>query len=181
MMAIVRGSKAALTPWPMRDGYLLDRTRFAGVNGDAQPTPAAAVERALVVGRPEVGRFGPGYVDADHPTGAIGDRLLSNDLVQLEGKGAVEAQDETRNDRVLEHRSVHAPDRRADDVVQVLLAAAVALHRVEAQLHGGHVVLAVGAADDLIDRALDRDRRALDQLGPVEQLEIAVKAPTAPG
>ena len=50
-------------------------------------------------------------------------------------------------------------DGRADDVVEVLLAAPVSLHRVEAQLHRGDVVLAVGAADDLVDGALDGERR----------------------
>ena len=51
-------------------------------------------------------------------------------------------------------------DGRRDDVVEVLLAAPVPLHRVEAQLHRRDVVLAVRAADDLVDRPLDRDRRA---------------------
>ena len=71
-------------------------------------------------------------------------------------------------------------DRGADDVVQVLLAAAVALHRVEAQLHRRDVVPAVGAADDLVDRALHRQRRRLDELGPVEELEVAVERAAAP-
>ena len=99
-----------------------------------------------------------------------------DDLVELEREGAVEAEDQARLDRVLEARPVHAPRRRGDDVVEVLLAAAVPLHRVEAELHRRHVVLAVGAADDLVDGALDGDRRALDQLRPVEELEVAVEA-----
>ena len=82
-------------------------------------------------------------------------------------------------DRVLEARPVHPADGRRDDVVEVLLAAAVALHRVEAQLHRRDVVLAVRAADDLVDGALDRERRALDQLRPVEQLEVAVEGAVA--
>src|SRR4029453_15160886 len=49
------------------------------------------------------------------------------------------------------------PRRGRDDVVEVLFAAAVPLHRVEAKLHRRHVVLAVGAADDLVDRPLDGD------------------------
>ena len=64
---------------------------------------------------------------------------------------------------------------RGDDVVEVLLAAAVPLHRVEAELHRRDVVLAVRAADDLVDRSLDGERRALDQLRPVEELEVAVE------
>ena len=51
------------------------------------------------------------------------------------GEGAVQAEDEARPHlRILEHGPIHAAHRRRDDVVQVLLAAAVALHRVEAQL-----------------------------------------------
>ena len=115
--------------------------------------------RRLVVGRPEVGRFRARDVDADDAAVAVGDRLLRDDLVELVREGAVEAEDQARRDRVLEHRAVHAADRGADDVVQVLLAAAVALHGVEAQLDGGDVVLAVRAADDLVDGALDRQRR----------------------
>ena len=53
---------------------------------------------------------------------------------------------------------VHPADRRRDDVVEVLLAAAVPLHRVEAELHRRDVVLAIRAADDLVDAALDRER-----------------------
>ena len=71
--------------------------------------------------------------------------------------------------------------RRRDDVVEVLLAAPVPLHRVEAQLHRRDVVLAVRAADDLVDRALDGDRARLDELGPVEQLQVAVEALGPPG
>src|SRR3712207_9236904 len=33
------------------------------------------------------------------------------------------------------------------------------------------------AADDLVDRTLDRERRALDELGPVEELQVAVEGP----
>ena len=75
---------------------------------------------------------------------------------------------------------VHPAHRRRDDVVEVLLAAAVPLHRVEAQLHRRDVVLAIGAADDLVDAALDRERRALDELGPVEELEVAVERAVPP-
>ena len=77
-------------------------------------------------------------------------------------------------------RPVHPAHGGRDDVVEVLLAAAVPLHRVEAKLHRRHVVLAVGAADDLVDRSLDRERRALDELGPVEQLEVAVERAVPP-
>ena len=114
------------------------------------------------------------------PAVAPADRLLDDDLVELERERPVEAEDEPGLDRVLEGRPVHAADGGGDDVVEVLLAAAVSLHRVEAQLHRRDVVLAVGPADDLVDRALDRERRALDELGPVEQLEVAVERPVPP-
>ena len=108
------------------------------------------------------------------------DRLLDDDLVELERERAVEAEDQPGLDRVFEGRLVHAADGGRDDVVEVLLAAPVSLHRVEAQLHRRDVVLAVGPADDLVDRALDRERRALDELGPVEQLEVAVERAVPP-
>src|SRR4029450_6110592 len=79
----------------------------------------------------------------------------------------------------LEDGPVHATERRGDDVVEVLLAAAVPLHRVEAELHRGDVVLAVGPANDLVDRSLDGDRARLDELRPVEELEVAVEASVA--
>ena len=145
----------------------------------AQPVLAGPPEDASIVGHPERRRLGPGDVDADDAPVAPADRLLHDDLVQLVREGAVEAEDQARLDRVLERRPVHPAQRGRDDVIEVLLAAAVPLHRVEAELHGRDVVLAVGAADDLVDGPLDRDRRALDQLGPVEELEVAVEAPVA--
>ena len=61
-------------------------------------------------------------------------------------------------------------------MVEVALAAAVALHRVEAQLERRDPLRAVGAADRRVHRALDRERRGLDQLGqvvdPVERVEV---------
>ena len=99
-------------------------------------------------------------------------------MISLSSNGNARSRQKIRPglDRVLEGRLVHPADGGRDDVVEVLLAAAVSLHRVEAQLHRRDVVLAVGAADDLVDGALDRDRRALDELGPVEELQVAVEA-----
>ena len=73
--------------------------------------------------------------------------------------------------------------RGGDDVVEVLLAAAVPLHRVEAQLELGDVVLAIRPADDLVHAALDGGRARLDELGPVEEVEVGgeAAAPTADG
>ena len=146
----------------------------------AEPELARPPEEPPVVGHPEGRRFGAGDVDPDDAPIAPADRLLDDDLVELEREGAVEAEDEPGLDRVFETRLVHAADGGRDDVVEVLLAAAVSLHRVEAQLHRRDVVLAVRAADDLVDRALDGERRALDELGPVEQLEVAVERAVPP-
>ena len=93
----------------------------------------------------------------------------------MKGEGAVQAEDQAGPDRVFEHRPVHPPKGRRDDVIEVLLAATVALHWVETQLHRRDVVLAIGAAHDLVDGALDGQRGRLDQLGPVEEPEVAVE------
>jgi hypothetical protein len=62
-----------------------------------------------------------------------------------------------------------------DDVVQVPLAAQVALHGVEAQLEQGHPAGAELLADDLVDRPLDGRWRGLNLLGPaVQDLEVVV-------
>ena len=107
------------------------------------------------------------------------DRLLDDDLVEIEGEGAVQAEDQAGPDRVLEHRPVHPPQGCGNDVVQVLLAVSVSLHGVEAKLRGRDVVLAIGAADDFVDGPLHRQRRRLDQLGPMEQPEVAVEGMVA--
>ena len=67
-------------------------------------------------------------------------------------------------------------DRGEDDVVEVALAAAVSLHRVEAQLERRDPLRAVRAADRAVHRALDRERRGLDQLRPVVDLVELVEA-----
>ena len=78
--------------------------------------------------------------------------------------------------RVLERGAVEAADRGEDDVVEVALAAAVSLHRVEAELERRDPLRAVGAADRRVHGALDRQRRRLDQLrpvvDPVERVEV---------
>ena len=78
--------------------------------------------------------------------------------------------------RVLDRGAVEPADRGEDDVVEVALAAAVALHRVEAELERRDPLGAVGAADRAVHRPLDRERRGLDQLrpvvDPVERVEV---------
>ena len=157
--------------------HLVGAAGLAGVDGEAQPGSAALTKDLGVVGEAEAIHLRTGDVDADDPAAAPGDRLGGDDLVQRPGEAAVEAEDQAGADlRVFEHRAVHPPHRRGDDVVEVLLAAAVALHRIEAQLELGDVVLAVGAADHLVDAALHGGRARLDQLGPVEEIEVGVEA-----
>src|SRR5580765_213131 len=106
----------------------------------------------------------------------VADRLLDDDRVLLLVEGAVHHQDQPdAYERVLEARAVEPADRGHDDVIEVALAAAVPLHRVEAQLEGRDVLRAVGAADRRVHRALDRERARLDQLGPVVDLVEGVE------
>src|SRR5213076_1445580 len=110
----------------------------------------------------------PGDVDADDAARGPADRLLDDDLVLPRVEGPVHHQDQPRAHlRVLERRTVEPADGREDDVVEVALAAAVALHRVEAELERRDPLRAVGAADGAVDGALDRERRGLDELRPV--------------
>ena len=161
-------------------GDLVGRAGLAGVDRQPEAELAGPAEEAPVVGDPEGGRLGAGDIDADDASIAPGDGLLRDDLVELERERAVQAEQQAGLDRVLQGRLVHAPHRGRDDVVQVLLAATVSLHRVEAELHRGDVVLAVGPADDLVDGALDGQRRTLDELRPVEELEVSVEGPVPP-
>ena len=112
-----------------------------------------------------------GDVDADDSARRPPDRLLDDDRVLLGGEGPVHHQDQSRPHlRVLEARAVEAADRREDDVVEVALAAAVPLHRVEAKLERRDPLRPVSAADRGVHRALDGDRARLDQLRPVVDL-----------
>ena len=72
-----------------------------------------------------------------------------------------------------------SPVHPAQGVIEVLLTATVSLHQVEAELGRRDVVLAVGAADDLLFCTLDGQRAGLDQRGPVEQLQVAIEAARA--
>src|SRR2546425_4482345 len=76
-----------------------------------------------------------GDVDADDSARRPDDRLLDDDRVLLGGERPVHHQDQAgAHLRILETCSVEAADRSEDDVVEVALAAAVSLHRVEAEL-----------------------------------------------
>ena len=122
-------------------------------------------------------RPGAGDVDADDPAARPADRLLDDDLVQPPVERAVHHQDQPgAHLRVLEAREIESADRGEDDVVEVALAAAVSLHRVEAELERRDPLRAVGAADRAVHRALDRERGGLDELGPVVDLVQLVEA-----
>ena len=102
-----------------------------------------------------------GDVDPDDAARRPADRLLDDDLVLARREGAVHHQDQPgAHLRVLERGAVEAADRGEDDVVEVPLAAAVALHRVEAELERRDPLAAVGAADRAVDGLLDGERRA---------------------
>jgi hypothetical protein len=118
-----------------------------------------------------------GDVDPDDPARGPADGLVDDDLVQPEVERPIHHQDQPRPHlRILEAGKVEAPDRGEDDVVEVAFPAAVALHRVEAELEGCDPLRAVRAADRAVYRALDCDRGGLDQLRPVVDLVELVQA-----
>src|SRR5258705_1551650 len=120
---------------------------------------------------PAAARTRAGDVDADDSTRRRADRLLHDDRVLLGGERPVHHQDQAGADlRVLQARAVEAADRGEDDVVEIALATAVSLHRVEAELERRDPLRAVRAADSGVHRPLDGDRARLDQLRPVVDL-----------
>ena len=127
------------------------------MHGDAEAGQLGATEELLVLGDLEVVRLWASNVDADDAAALPGDRLLHDDLVLRVGEATVEAEDQTWHHWVLERGAVGAANCRGDDVVKVLLAVAIALHWIEAQLHGGDVVLAIGTGDHLVHRSLHGD------------------------
>ena len=77
-------------------GDLLDRAGFAGMDREPEAVLAGPAEEAPVVGDPEGRRLGAGDVDADDAAIPPRDRLLGDDLVELERERAVEAEDQAR-------------------------------------------------------------------------------------
>src|SRR5262249_39120376 len=123
---------------------------LADVDRDAEPAAARLLDErrdlAVVVAAAAGARTGD--VDADDPARGPVQRLLDDDRVLLLGERAVHHQDQPRAYlRVLETGSVEPANRREDDVVEILFAAAVALHRVEPQLERRDALRAVRAAD----------------------------------
>jgi hypothetical protein len=141
------------------------------VDRDPEPglprLPDERRELAVGVGPGAVGARA-GDVDADDPARRVADRLLDDDRVLPLGEGPVHHQEQAgAHLRVLEAGAVEPADRGHDDVVEVALAAPVALHRVEAELERRDPLRAVGAADRGVDGALDGERARLDQLRPL--------------
>src|SRR5262249_6875109 len=84
-----------------------------------------------VIAELEPMNFWTGQVDADAAAVTILSRLPHQDLVELIGELAGQTEDEARADAVGQAGPLHAPQRRRNNVVEVALAAQVALHRVE--------------------------------------------------
>src|SRR5712691_9257033 len=95
---------------------------------------------------------GAGDVDADHPPALVVKRLLEEYLVHAEVERPVEADNDACFHGVLEEGPVETTYGRHHDVVQILLPTSVSLHRVEAELEEGDVVLSVGTRYCLVHR-----------------------------
>jgi hypothetical protein len=118
-----------------------------------------------------------GDVDADDAARSVATGLLHDDLVLAIVERAIHHQDHTgAHLRVLELRAIDSAQRRENDVVEIALAPAVALHGVEAHLTGRDALGAVAAADHPVHAALHRERAGLDQLGDVVDLVERVQA-----
>src|SRR5581483_7666331 len=110
---------------------------LADVDRHAEPGRPRLVDHRLrgAVVVPRVPRAWAGEVDADDPARRPHDRLLDDDLVLPRREGPIHHQDEAGADlRIFEARAVETTDSGEDDVIELALAAAVALHRVEPQL-----------------------------------------------
>src|ERR687887_1663248 len=156
---------------------------LAHVDRDAETGGARLFDerRELAVGVAAAVRTGAGDVDPDDSTPPVARRLLDDDLVLGPREGAIHHEDEPRaHTRVLEARQVEPAHGGHDDVVEVALAAAVSLHRIEAELERRDVLAAVRAADRAVDGLLDRDRARLDELRPVVDLVEGGEALDAP-
>ena len=146
---------------------------LADVDRDAEPRLAGELDHRLdlrvVVGLAAGTR--PRDVHSDDSAARPAHGLLDDDLVEPDVEGAIHHQDQPgAHLRVLDARAIDAADRGEDDVVEVALASAVSLHRVEPQLERRDPLRAIGATDGAVHRALDRDRRRLDDLRPVVDL-----------
>ena len=110
------------------------------MDGDAQAGAPALVDDVAVVREAKALDHRPGDVDPDHAPRSPADGLRGEDLVQLAAERTVEAEDEPGLDlRVFEDRAVHARTAAAMMWSRSCSSAAVALHRVEAQLEAGDI------------------------------------------
>src|ERR1051325_2802424 len=162
----IRGGAGVATPFPAE--------WYRDPGPCRRPPRDQRLELAIRV--PLAARPRAGDVDPDDPARGIPDSPLDDDRVLALVEGAVHHQDQPGADlRVLQARAVEAAGGGHDDVVEVALAAAVSLHRVEAKLECRDPLRAVGAADRAVHRALDGHRARLDQLGPVVDLVEGVE------
>ena len=152
---------------------LLGEPLLAAMHRHAEPGRARLLDERGERRVREAAAAGPRArdVDADDPARGVAARLLDDDLVLAVVERAIHHQDHAgAHLGVLEAGAIDAAQRRQDDVVEVALAAAIALHRVEAHLAGRDALRAVAAADHAVHAALDRERARLDQLGHVVDL-----------
>ena len=156
---------------------LLDRAFLAGMHGDAESGSTGLGESALEGGGPAERRHvRSGQVDAHDAVCAVLDGLLHDGVVGLGIQAAVGAEDDARMDvRILEQGTIHAVRRGHDDMVQVALAVPVALHRAVTQLDQVDVAMPIAAADDRFDAGLHGLGTGLNQLGPVEEIQVRLE------
>ena len=120
--------------------HVLDAPLLAGVNRDAEPSLARLLHQPCVRAIREVWVGRASDVDADDAALPVAERLLDDDGVDLQREGAIHHQNQPgAHLRIFQQRAVLPANGGGDDVVEVLLALAVTLHRVEAQLQRGDV------------------------------------------
>src|SRR5262249_35158071 len=108
--------------------HVVDAPLFAGVDGDAQSRPARALDQRLMLTIGEVGVGRPGDVDADDAAALVAQRLLDDDGVDLRCERAIHHEDQAGARLwIFEQRAILPTQRGGDDMVEVALAAAVAL------------------------------------------------------
>src|SRR2546426_11031271 len=93
----------------------------------------------------------------------------------MQVEGPVETEDDSGSHRILERGSVKTAHSRHHYVVEILLAATIPLHRVEAKFEESYVVLPVRTGDRLVDGPLDGERARLDQFCPLEHRQVVLE------
>ena len=154
---------------PVLDGQLMRRT-------------GGPADMALVVRHPERGRSGPAMSIPTTPLVAPVDGLVDDDLVESLARNA-RSKGRARRPRLTGYSGVaRSIPRRAAAMMWSRSCSPPRLRfiRLVRAPGGGDVVLAVRAADVLVHGSLDGQRARLDELGPVELLEVGVEAAGPP-